>query len=89
MGNLCYKMLCDHLFYINYEECKYEYKEEAAAITESFILTMRNVNPDKGGEGEEGQEGFILTMRNVNVNLPNDTLLNEDSFILTMRNVNR
>ena len=32
-----------------------------------FILTMRNVNWEMGGESKPVDGGFILTMRNVNV----------------------
>ena len=31
-------------FYINYEECKFQYAHKLSLVTICFILTMRNVN---------------------------------------------
>ncbi len=76
------------LFYINYEECKYVPVGRKREIEESFILTMRNVNPKTTWQRGTIRVSFILTMRNVNFLTEVERVKKSCSFILTMRNVN-
>ena len=75
-------------FYINYEECKWDWWSKCRYELLRFILTMRNVNFFRVFLLELAITRFILTMRNVNSKataLANSSI---SSFILTMRNVN-
>ena len=76
------------MFYINYEECKYNLEGEMVLSYQGFILTMRNVNRTMVNSSSDIGFCFILTMRNVNINKVPGFLMRQNRFILTMRNVN-
>ncbi len=56
---------------------------------DSFILTMRNLNPSDQGIAPTLSPRFILTMRNLNGKNNVPVVQISKGFILTMRNLNQ